>query len=164
MNTSIPYLFIAFIGVALLVALVLDDRKRMQMQRMRVKKLYASAMFEAMKPLLLRAQRLSVESLTIDKTGFTIRYLAPISYETHFHMADYGYPNLTLDKQEALLLLLEEFVPKLTTHNYYSFRSKRTKLLDGHVEYQYRYIIQTDYKNLLTRAPYYDGSLQSQVW
>ena len=157
-------MFIAFIWVALLVALVLDERKRMQMQRVRVKNLSSSALFESMKPLLLRAQRLSVESLTIDKTGLTFRFLSPVGYEAHFHMTDYGYPNLTLDKQEALLLLLEEFVPKLTTHSYYAFRSKRTKLLDGHVEYQYRYIIQTDYKNLLTRAPYYDGSLQSQVW
>ena len=164
MNTSVPYLFIAFIGIALVVCLVLDDRKRMRLQRLRVKKLYASSMFEAMKPILLRAQKFSVESLTIDKTGFAFRFLSPVGYETHFRMADYGYPNLTLDKQEALLLLLEEFVPKLTTHNCYSFRSKRTRLLDGHVEYQYRYIIQIDYKNLLNRAPYYDGSLQSQVW
>ena len=117
-----------------------------------------------MKPILLRAQRFSVESLTIDKTGFTFRFLSPVGYETHFRMADYGYPNLTLEKQETLLLLLEEYMPKLTMHDSYSFRAKRTRLLDGHVEYQYRYIIQIDYKNLLTRAPYYDGSLQSQVW
>ena len=74
--------------------------------------------------MLLRAQKLSVESLTIDKTGFvTFRYLNPVGYEMHFRMADYDYPTLTLEKQEALLLLLEEFVPKLTTHNCYSFRS-----------------------------------------
>lgn len=164
MSTSIPYLFIALIGIALVVCLVQDDRKRMRMQRLRVKKLYASSMFEAMKPILLRAQRFSVESLTIDKTGFTFRFLSPVGYETHFRMADYGYPNLTLEKQETLLLLLEEYMPKLTMHDSYSFRAKRTRLLDGHVEYQYRYIIQIDYKNLLTRAPYYDGSLQSQVW
>ena len=165
MSSSIPYLLIALIGISAVVYLIVADRKRVRVQRLRVKKLYASPMFEAMRPMLQRAQKFSVESLTIDKTGFVIRYLNPVGYEMHFHMADYDYPLLTLEKQEALLLLLlEEFVPKLTAHNYYSFRSKRTKLLDGHVEYQYRYIIQTDYKNLLTRAPYYDGSLQSQVW
>ena len=164
MNNTVPYILIALIGIAVVVYLLVADRRRMHLLRLRVKKLYASPMFEAMKPMLIRAQKFSVESLTIDKTGFTLRFLFPFGYETHFSMADYGYPNLTLEKQEALLLLLEEFVPKITTHNCYSFRSVRTKLLDGHVEYQYKYIIQIDYKNMLTRAPYYDGSLQSQLW
>ena len=109
-------------------------------------------------------QKYSLESLTIDKTGFTLRFLFPFGFEMNFSMADYGYPNLTVEKQETLLFLLEELVPKLTATDCYTFRSRRIKLLDGHVEYQYRYIIRTDYKNLLTRAPYYDGSLQSQVW
>ncbi len=164
MNGSFPYLMIAFMGIALVVYLMVTDRRRMRLQRLRVKKLYSSPMFEAMRPTLVRAQKFSIESLTIDKTGFSLRFLFPFGYETHFRMRDFGYPNLTAEKQEALLLLLEEFVPKLTTHECYAFRTIRTKLLDGHVEYQYKYIIQTDYKNLLTRAPYYDGSLQSQVW
>ncbi|MEA4998384.1 MAG: hypothetical protein VB087_03250 [Candidatus Limiplasma sp.] len=164
MNRSLPYILIAIIGIALVVYLVVADRKRMHMQRLRVKKLHASPLFEAMRPALQRAQRFSIESLVIDKTGFSLRFLSPYGYETHFRMADYGYPNLSLEKQEALLLLLEELVPKLTTQDCYAFRSLRHKLLDGHVEYQYRYLIQTDYKNLLTRAPYYDGSLQAKVW
>jgi len=164
MSTSLPYLFIALIGIAFVVYLLVADRRRMRLQRLRVKKLHASPMFEAMKPVLTRAQRYSVESLVIDKTGFTLRFLFPFGYEIRFNMSDYGYPNLTNDKQEALLLLLEEFVPKMTTHDNYSFRSIRTRLLDGHVEYQYKYIIRIDYKNMLTRAPYYDGSLQSQLW
>ena len=164
MSISIAYLLIAVIGISTVVYLVSADRRRMRLQRLRVKKMYASPMFEAMKPMLLRAQKCSVESLTIDKTGFTLRFLFPFGYEMHFRMADYGYPNLTNEKQEALLLLLEEFVPKLTTHDNYSFRCVRTRLLDGHVEYQYKYIIRIDYKNLLARAPYYDGTLQSQLW
>ena len=164
MSSSIIYPFIAIIGISLVVYLLVADRRRVRMQRLRVKKLYASPMFEAMKPMLVRAQKYSVESLSIDKTGFTFRFLFPFGYELHFNMADYGYPNLTNEKQEALLLLLEEFVPKLTMHDNYSFRTVRNKLLDGHVEYQYKYIIRIDYKTLLTRAPYYDGSLQSQLW
>ncbi|HNW85777.1 MAG TPA: hypothetical protein PLP25_01865 [Candidatus Limiplasma sp.] len=164
MSGSFLYILIALLGIATVVYLIVADRRRMRVQRLRVKKLYASPMFEAMKPLLQRAQKYSVESLTIDKTGFTFRFLFPFGYEMRFTMADYGYPNLTNEKQEALLLLLEEFVPKFTTRDRYSFRSVRTKLLDGHVEYQYKYIIRIDYKNLLTRAPYYDGSLQSQLW
>ena len=164
MSRSIPYFFIALIGIATVVYLMVADRRRVRVQRLRVKKMYASPMFEAMKPMLQRAQKYSIESLTIDKTGFTLRFLCPFGYEIRFSMADYGYPNLTNDKQEALLLLLEEFVPKLTTRDCYFFRTIRNQLLDGHVEYQYRYIIRIDYKNLLARAPYYDGSLQSQLW
>jgi len=164
MSGSIPYLFIAMIGIAAVVYLMVVDRRRMRVQRLRVKKLHASPMFEAMKPLIQRAQKYSIESLSIDKTGFTLRFLFPFGYEMQFRMADYGYPNLTLEKQETLLLLLEEVVPKLTTRDCYYFRAIRTRLLDGHVEYQYRYVIHIDYKNLLTRAPYYDGSLQGQLW
>ncbi|NLI22900.1 MAG: hypothetical protein GX418_15305 [Clostridiales bacterium] len=164
MSRTLPYLFIAFIGIGFVVYLLVADRRRVRIQRLRVKKLHASPMFEAMRPMLVRAQRYSVESLLIDKTGFTLRFLFPFGYEMHFSMADYGYPNLTLEKQEALLLLLEEFVPKLATRECYSFRSVRSRLLDGSVEYQYKYIMRIDYKNLLTRAPYYDGTLQSQLW
>ena len=164
MNHPMPYLLIAFIGIVFVFYLMVADRRRMRMQRLMVKKLHASPMFAVMKPYIMQAQRYSVESLTIDKTGFTFRYLFPFGYETRFLLSDYGYPNLTAEKQEALLLLLEEFVPKLTAHSNYSFRSIREKLLDGHVEYQYKYIIRIDYKTMLARAPYYDGSLQSQMW
>jgi len=164
MARTVPYLIVAFIGVAAVVYLMVADRRRVRMQRLRVKKLYASPLFEAMLPILRQAQKYSIESLVIDKTGFTVRFLFPFGYEAHFSLAEHGYPNLTVEKQEALLLALEEVIPKLTAHDCYSFRSRRTRLLDGSVEYQYKYIMQIDYKNLLTRAPYYDGSLQSQLW
>jgi len=164
MARTVPYLIVAFIGVAAVVYLMVADRRRVRMQRLRVKKLYASPLFEAMLPILRQAQKYSIESLVIDKTGFTVRFLFPLGYEAHFSLAEHGYPNLTVEKQEALLLALEEVIPKLTAHDCYSFRSRRTRLLDGSVEYQYKYIMQIDYKNLLTRAPYYDGSLQSQLW
>jgi hypothetical protein len=164
MDRSMPYLIVAFIGVGFLVYLMIADRKRVRLQRMRVKKLYASPLYTVMRPVLHQARKYSVESLTIDKTGFVLRFLFPQGYETRFDLRENGYPNLTVEKQEALLLLLEEVVPKLTAHDCYSFRSTRIRLLDGSVEYQYRYIMKIDYKNLLTRAPYYDGSLQSQMW
>ncbi len=164
MDRSMPYFVIALIGIAAIVYLLIFDHKRMRIQRLRVKKLYASPIYDAMRPMLRQARKYAIESLTIDKTGFTLQFLNPFGHELTFTMADYGYPNLTIEKQEALLLLLEEVVPKLTVHNCYSFRSKRIRMLDGRVEYQYRYIIQIDYKNMLIRAPYYDGSLQSQMW
>ena len=77
MSASIPYLFIAMIGIAAVVYLMVVDRRRMRVQRLRVKKLHASPMFEAMKPLIQRAQKYSIESLSIDKTGFTLRFLFP---------------------------------------------------------------------------------------
>ncbi|MDD3921024.1 MAG: hypothetical protein PHO41_07650 [Eubacteriales bacterium] len=157
MDRSVPYLIVAFIGIAFVIYLMMVDRKRMQMQRLRVKKLYASPLYEAMRPMLRQAQKYSVESLIIDKTGFTFRFLFPYNYEVRFSLTEHGYPNLTVEKQEALLILMEAEVSKLTEHDCYSFRSLRKRLLDGSVEYRYQYIVQTDYKNLLIRAPYYDG-------
>jgi len=164
MDRSMPYLIIAMVGIALVVYLMIVDRRRIYLQRLKVKKMYASPMFEAMRTMLKQAQKYSIESLAIDKTGFTIHFLFPFGYQTRFNVADFGYPNLTLDKQETMLLLLEDLLPKLTANGCYSFRSIRNRLLDGHVEYQYKYLIQIDYKNMLTRAPYYNGSLQSQLW
>ncbi|MCE5344607.1 MAG: hypothetical protein LLF96_13630 [Eubacteriales bacterium] len=140
------------------------DHGRANKLKLKAKKLYASPLFEAMRPTLKQAYKYSVERLIIDKTGFTLRFLFPFGYETRFDMAEHGFPPLSVEKQEALLLLLEEFVPKLTEHDCYCFRSVRHKLLDGQVEYQYKYIIRIDYKNMLARAPYYDGTLQSQLW
>ena len=164
MDRSMPYLLIAFIGMIVVVYLMFADRRRARMQRLKVKKLYSSPRFEVMRPMLRQAQKYSIESLTIDKTGFTIRFLFPFGHETKFCVTDHGYPNLTIDRQETLLMLLEEVVPKLTASDCYSFRSVRNRLLDGRVEYQYKYLIQIDYKNMLIRAPYYNGSLQSQLW
>jgi hypothetical protein len=164
MDRSMPYMIVAFIGVIFLIYLMMADRKRVRLQRMRVKKLYSSPLFIAMRPILRQAQKYSIESMVIDKTGFVIRFLFPLGYETRFDFLENGYPNLTVEKQEALLLLIEEVVPKLAAHDCYSFRSVRTKLLNGSVEYQYKYIMKIDYKNLLIRAPYYDGSLQGQLW
>ena len=114
MDRSMPYLLIAFIGMIVVVYLMFADRRRARMQRLKVKKLYASPLFEAMRPMLRQAQKYSIESLTIDKTGFTIRFLFPFGHETKFCVTDHGYPNLTIDRQETLLMLMEEVVPKLT--------------------------------------------------
>jgi hypothetical protein len=130
----------------------------------KTQKLYASPLFEAMRPVLKQARKYAVESLSIDKNGFSFRFLFPYGYETRFDLAEHGYPPMDVEKQEALLLLMEEVLPKLTAHDRYRFRSVRRRLLDGEVEYQYKYIIRIDYKNLLARAPYYDGTLQGQLW
>ncbi len=164
MDKSLACLAIAFLGVAFVVYLMVLDHRRANILRLKAKKLYASPLFEAMRPTLKQAYKYPVERLTIDKTGFTLRFLLPFGYETRFDMVENGFPPLSVDKQEALLLLMEQFVPKLTQHDCYSFRSVRRKLLDGQVEYQYKYIMRIDYKNMLARAPYYDGTLQSQTW
>jgi len=164
MDKSILCFAIAVFGIALVVYLLVLDRRRAQLVRLKTQKLYASPLFEAMRPVLKQARKYAVESLTIDKNGFSFRFLFPYGYETRFDLAEHGCPPMDMEKQEALLLLLEEVLPKLTAHDRYRFRSVRRRLLDGEVEYQYKYIIRIDYKNLLARAPYYDGTLQGQLW
>ena len=68
MDRSMPYLLIAFIGMIVVVYLMFADRRRARMQRLKVKKLYSSPLFEVMRPMLRQAQKYSIESLTIDKT------------------------------------------------------------------------------------------------
>ena len=40
----------------------------------------------------------------------------------------------------------------------------RVTLLNGTVEYTYQYTISNRYKSMLSRAPYYDGTMQQQSW
>ena len=41
---------------------------------------------------------------------------------------------------------------------------QRIRLFNGQVEYAYRYTISNAYKARLSRAPYYDGTLQPRSW
>ena len=46
----------------------------------------------------------------------------------------------------------------------YHLSRQRIRLLNGQVEYAYRYTISNAYKARLSRAPYYDGTLQPRSW
>lgn len=163
MKMNILFLLISMICIALVGYLIWLDNRNMQKLRFRVKKMHASSMFAEMVPLLKNAQKRPIEQLVIDKTGVIIRYLEPAGSEIRFLMRDHGYPYLSQERQEALLILLEEFLPRITDTHRYSLRKKHTRLIGGQVETYYKYIIVNQYKTSLIRAPYYDGSLQ-QLW
>ena len=46
----------------------------------------------------------------------------------------------------------------------YAISRQRIRLLNGQTEYAYRYTISNAYKARLSRAPYYDGTLQPRSW
>ena len=128
--------------------------------RIRVRKLYASQLFMDMTPMLQAARHHSIEQLVVDKTGVVIRYLQVSSTEAVFLVRPNGYAYLTVEQQEAMRALLEECLPKLADSARYHVGRKRIHLLNGDVEYAYRYTITNAYKAKLCRAPYYDGTLQ----
>jgi hypothetical protein len=164
MDRSIACLAVAFLGVAFAAYLMVLDRRRARYLRLKAQKMYASPLYSALRPVLRQAQKSPLESLTVEQAGLAFHFLSPNGYALRFDMAAHGFPPLSMEKQEALLLILEENIPKLAARNHYCFRSIRKKLLNGQVEYRYKFIIRIDYKNKLTLAPYYDGSLQSQLW
>lgn len=131
---------------------------------LRMQKLQASQLFEDMQPFLRMAKKHAFEQLTVDKTGVAIRYLNHSIGEVAFLMRPNGYHYLTPEQQEAMRGVLEELFPVLRDHAHYGLNRCRNRLLNGDVEYAYRYIIANAYKAKLVRAPYYDGSLQSRLW
>ena len=159
---SVPFIFIIIsVGCAALIGyLAWLDNRHLRRLRFRVKKLYASPMFAKMVPFLRVAQRNPIEQLTIDKTGVTVRYLEPAGSESRFILRAHGFGHLHPEKQEALLALLEEFLPKMTDPHRYFFRKRRVRLVNGQTEIYYEYIIQNHYKTHLIRAPYYSRSVQ----
>ena len=132
--------------------------------QLRVRKLYASQLFMDMIPMLQIARHSQIEQVTVDKTGVVIRYLHSGSAESAFLMRPNGYAYLTPDQQEAMRSVLEECLPKLEDASRYHVLRKRIRLLNGDLEYAYQYTITIPYKARLCRAPYYDGSLQRQLW
>lgn len=164
MQSVIWLVLCAVVAVMPIVVMICRSRLHLRRLRLRVQKFYASRLFDDMLPLVRLVQRYSVETVTVDKTGVTVRLLYPAGNETSFLMRANGYPYLTPERQEALRAVLEECVPKLADKTRYCLTRQRDKLVNGDVEYHYSYIISNAYKMRLARAPYYDGSLQARLW
>ena len=160
MNILFLFICTAFISIAFISYFVWWDRRSLQILRLRVKKLYASPMFAELAPILKFAQRRPLEQLIIDKTGLVIRFLEPVGSESYFSLREHGYPALSPERQEALLVLLEEFLPQLADRHRYVLRKKRRRLVNGRQEIYYYYVIMNQYKMMLVRAPRYNGSLK----
>lgn len=146
------------------IAFILRERREEKRLRLRIKKLYTSQLFEDMLPLLQMSRKRSIEQLVVDKTGVVIRYLHSSSGESAFLMRPNGYRYLAPEQQEALRAVLEECLPRLRDCGMYHLTRQRIRLLNGQIEYAYRYTISNAYKARLSRAPYYDGTLQPRSW
>ena len=163
MQTALPVLAVAvLVGAA--IARLVRDRRQQQRLRLRIKKLYASQLFEDMLPLLQACRKRPLEQLIVDKTGVVMRYLHFAGGESAFLMRPNGYRYLSPDQQEALRAVLEECLPKIRDSQLYHLSRQRIRLLNGQVEYAYRYTISNAYKARLSRAPYYGGTLQPRSW
>ena len=163
MQIVLPVLLAAMLA-GLVVAYFYQEHIREKKLKLRVQKLYASQLFEDMIPMLRFARHHAIEQLSVDKTGVVLRYLHSEGAETAFLMRPNGYAYLTVEQQEAMRSVLEECLPKLRDKEKYHVIRKRVVLLNGTTEYTYQYTISNSYKARLTRAPYYDGSLQHQSW
>ncbi len=142
------------------VWLIVRDRRQLQLLRLRARKLRSTAMFAELQPMLTRMRRLPIERLRVDKTGVTVRFVYPHGAEIRFRMAEHGYPELTEEKQEALLLLIEETLPRLCRRELYALGRRTIRQINGTREHYHQFTIRNDYKIKLDRAPYYDGTLQ----
>ena len=151
MQTVLPVLAVAVL-VGFAIAFMVRDRQQQKRLRLRVQKLYASQLFEDMLPLLQACRKRSLEQLIVDKTGVVMRYLHFAGSESAFLMRPNGYRYLSPEQQEALRAVLEECLPKLRDNRRYHVSRRRVRLLNGTVEYGYRYTMRNDYKAALNRA------------
>ncbi len=163
MQLILPVLLVLLL-TGMLIGLIWRDHIQRRRLRLRMEKLYASQLFLDMKPMLKTAQKRYIEQLTVDKTGVAVRYLHLTGGESAFLMKPNGYRYLSPEQQEAMRAVQEECLPKLKDSEKYHLARRRIQLLNGDVEYAYRYTIANAYKARLVRAPYYDGSLQLRSW
>lgn len=162
MTTWIPVALAAVLAVVAL-AFLWQERQREIRLRLRVQKFYASELFEDMAPFLKAARLSRIEQLTVDKTGIILRRLGQET-DSAFLMRPNGYAYLSQEQQEALRAVLEECLPKLRDNRRYHVSRRRVRLLNGTVEYGYRYTMRNDYKAALNRAAYYESSLKARSW
>ena len=100
-----PVILEVILGILLLVYLVaalVREIRRLQRQRMRVRKLYASPVFQDMLPMLEHARKRHLEQVRVDKTGVLITYLFPAGSNSAFLMKPHGYAYLTEEQQDAM--------------------------------------------------------------
>lgn len=150
--------------IALFIYWIWQNKQHERSLQLRVKKLYASQLFEELIPLLRVAKKRHIEQLIVDKTGIIIRYLKPDQSENAFFMHPNGYAYLTPEQQEAVRAVLEDCLPKLKDDSRYIFSRKRVRLVNGSIEFVNHYIISNAYKSMINRAPYYDGTLRTHLW
>lgn len=163
MNPNVLTLLFCLLCLFALGYLLLLDRRKATLLRLRVKKLHASPVFVALSPLLKGAQRLMIDELRLDKTGLSIRYVSPPGSIQDFRFSQQGFANLSPEKLEALFVLLEDYLPQMSDTRLYKLRRRHTRQINGQMDTVYTYSIRTDYKNRLVRASYYDGTRQ-ELW
>ncbi|MEF9878489.1 MAG: hypothetical protein RSE58_08950 [Clostridia bacterium] len=163
MQSVLPVLATALLSGAVILILFNDSRHERHL-RLRVNKFRNSELFQEMLPLLRSVEHRPIEQLVVDKTGVVIRCLQPVGAELAFLMKPHHYAYLTPEQQEAVRVVLEGCLPKLKDSSRYCLHRKRIRLINGDIEYNWHYTIVNAYKTKLTRAPYYDGSLQTHLW
>lgn len=155
---------LALLVLLALGAAFLEERRNEKKLKLQVEKLYASQLFADMTPFIKTLQKYPAETLSIDKTGVTVRYFR-FGVETgSFLMRSYGYAYLTDSQQEALRVVLEECVKNLADREHYNASRKRIRLLNGDVEYAFRYTMTSGYKALLTHSVQHSEVIQPRLW
>ncbi len=152
---SITLFSLAAVLSILLVAFLLYEHRQTRQHRLRVRKLYASAVMEELKPVLRFAKKHAVELATVDKNGVYLRFLSPGYGEYRLLMREHHFAPLSPLQQNAMRTVLEEQLPHFTEKSHYRLTRRTRHLLNGSTEYAYTYTMTNQYKEMLTRAPQY---------
>ncbi|MBE5802389.1 MAG: hypothetical protein E7319_08910 [Clostridiales bacterium] len=155
---------VSIILAATLIGFLISEHRQARKHQRRVRKMYASAVLDALKPMLIYAQKHVVESASVDKTGVVFRYLSPNGGESVFRMKDYGFPNMSDKQQDAMRTILEEQLPDLADQKRYRLTRHNIRLLDGSLEYAYTYSMSRAYKQVHARSSYYAVKPSPYSW
>lgn len=157
---SIALFSFAAILLILLAAFLIYEHRQNRQHRLRVRKLYASAVMEELKPVLRFAKKHAVELATVDKSGVYLRFLSPGYGEYRLVMREHHFAPLTPLQQNAMRTVLEEQLPHFAEKSHYRLTRQTRYLLNGSIEYAFTYTMTNPYKEMLTRAPHYAPSMK----
>ena len=145
------------------VCLLRIDKRETDLIKLRLEKMRGTDLYYELYLKLRRASKSCIELIEVNQSQVWVKYFSPQMGEMHYDFAQRGFKRLSIEQVQALALLIETEHPMLKDRAKYHFRRAKMIKLNGKKTYIYSYMIRSDYKTALCRAPYYTGRAQETL-
>ena len=144
-------LFFCAVGLAVAIALLVDERRRqhelLYMERMRNSMLYFD-----LYPLVVFARKHEIDRVLIERNRIVFYSVCPPGSLGAFILSEHGYRPLNALRTRALAQVLAEDIPVLQENRHYRLRRYFVMRPNGHKDPAYQFTIRSSYKTELMYA------------
>lgn len=152
---SVGLLVAILLGLAVLLALYIADRREAKREQVLMEKMRRSPMYQEMYQVIRRCRKRHVEQIRIAREGVTFTMMLPAGRQVHFSFAEKKYMALSPRRIRVLCLLIGQDLDVVRDKGRYRLRRRRVTLENGEKSVVYTYTMLPMYKDALHRVPYY---------